>query len=76
MSERVVAYYFLFGLILSLVISVTMVLFIDKLVRIFAANPANHYNYVASTLEYAYPILFFGPFIYFISSGLVLSCEQ
>lgn len=71
MSERVVAYYFLFGLILSLVISVTMVLFIDKLVRIFAANPANHYNYVASTLEYAYPILFFGPFIYFISSGLV-----
>ncbi|EFO61965.1 Hypothetical protein GLP15_506 [Giardia lamblia P15] len=71
MSEKVVAYYFLFGLTLSLVISVIMVLFIDKLVRTFAANPANHYNYVASTLEYAYPILFFGPFIYFISSGLV-----
>ena len=70
MSEKVIAYYFLFGIIVSFVISVVMVLVIDKFVRLFAVSLANHYNYVAPTLEYAYPILFFGPFVYFISSGL------
>lgn len=71
MSEKVVAYYFLFGLVMSFLISVIMVLSINKIVKLFATNPINHYNYVAPTLEYAYPILFFGPFVYFISSGLV-----
>lgn len=70
-SEKIVAYYFLFGLVASLFVSITIVLSINRILRIFAVSPSNHYNYIAPTLEYAYPILFFGPFVYFISSGLV-----